>query len=356
MSSDYNPIRVGLCAYGMSGRVFHAPFLDNLPEYELAAVTERHRKRAEQHYPKIQSYSSIEELLEDDSLELIVVNTPNTTHEDFARKVLAAKKHVVIEKPFATTLKKAQDLVDLSKEVNRSLIVFQNRRWDSDFLAVQEMVQQKKLGTLIDAEFHYDRYRMELSAKGHKEKQQRGVGLLFDLGPHLIDQAIHLFGKPKGVFARIQTHRENSEVDDYVSLQLLYENFNCTLKSSLLVREALPAFRLHGTLGSFIKTRSDVQEELLKKGVSPKHMADWGCEPESEGGILHVEQDGESLYQRIASPKGQYQEFYRRVYKWLREGGETPVSLADSLLVMQILEAAQKSEETGGVIRLDKSF
>ncbi len=349
---EIQPIRVGLCAYGMSGRVFHAPFLNSLPEFELAAVTERHQKKAGDRYPGITSYSSVEDLLKDDTLELIVVNTPNTTHFDYTKQALTAGKHVVVEKPFATTLKEAQKLVELAKEVDRSLIVFQNRRWDSDFLAVQKIVEEKRLGSLIDAEFHYDRYRMELSRKGHKEKQQRGVGLLFDLGPHLIDQAIHLFGKPKAVFARIQTHRENSEVDDYLNIQLLYKDFNCALKSSLLVREALPAFRLHGTLGSFIKTRSDIQEGLLKMGVGPQEIENWGEEPETEGGILHVEREGESVYQRIASPKGQYQEFYRRVYRWIRKREDTPVSLSESLLVMKILEAAQQSERDKTVVEL----
>lgn len=351
MSSENKPIKVGLCAYGMSGRVFHAPFLDILPEYELSAVVERHQKTINKRYPKVKSYSSVDDLLADKALELIVVNTPNTTHFEFAKKALLAQKDVVVEKPFATTTEEAKALVELAEQVGQSLIVFQNRRWDSDFLALKKVVEEKFLGDLIDAEFHYDRYRMELSQKPHKEQKQPGVGLLFDLGPHLIDQAIHLFGKPKSVFARIQAHRIGSEIDDYFSIQLLYDNFNCTLKSSLLVREPLPAFQLHGTLGSFIKSRSDVQEELLKKEARFV-LEDWGSESENEGGILHIEKEGKSLYQRIQSPRGQYQEFYRQVYKWLKGKGATPVSLEDSLLVMQILEASDKSERTGSIIQL----
>lgn len=351
MSTEINPIKVGLCAYGMSGRVFHAPFLHHLREFKLEAVVERHQKRAIQSYPSVRSHDSMEELFEEDDLELIVVNTPNVTHYDFVKKALEAHKHVVVEKPFTATVNQAEELIELSKKVNKSLTVFQNRRWDSDFLSVQEVLKQKKLGELIEAEFRYDRYRMGLSRKQHKEKRQKGVGLLYDLGPHLIDQAIVLFGKPQGLFARVQTHRQESSVDDYFHIQLLYENFNCTLKSSLLVREPLPAYTVHGSLGSFIKKRSDVQEEELDKQVSLSRE-DWGKEPDSEGGILHLQNGDKTVYQRLRSPQGDYGQFYRQLYTCIRESAPSPVALKDAVWVMQIIEAAQKSQWEKAVIEL----
>src|SRR5699024_10085783 len=199
-------------------------------------------------------------------------------HYEYARQALAAGKNVVVEKPFAATLQQAEELVRLSEDKGKLLIVFQNRRWDSDFQAVQQVVEEGSLGTLIEAELHYDRYRMEPSAKKHKEKDEPGVGLIYDLGPHIIDQAIALFGKPEGVFARVQSHRPGSLVDDYFKIELLYPDFNCTLKASLLVREPVPAYVLHGTKGSFLKSRADVQEADLDEGLNPC-KSDWGKEP-----------------------------------------------------------------------------
>ena len=346
-----SPVKAGLCSYGMSGRVFHAPFLDCLPEFELAAVTERHAKKAADRYPDIHSYDTIDALLADDQLELIIVNTPNTTHYPLVKTALTAGKHVVVEKPFAATYTEAQELAQLAEKTDRLLVVFQNRRWDSDFLAVREILDQRRLGQLIEAEFHYDRYRVDPSPKMHKEQAAPGVGLIYDLGPHLIDQAISLFGKPDAVFAQVQSHRPGSQVDDYLALHLLYPTVNCTVKSGLLVREPLPAYVLHGTLGSFHKSRSDVQETELDKGSNPCAPG-WGTEPETEAGLLHTTENGIDLRTRVPSPKGRYQEFYLGVYRSLRQGTPSPVPLADSLLNMQIIEAALESQQKRSVIAL----
>lgn len=351
MTEKLIPVKAGICSYGMSGRVFHAPFLNCMEEFDLTAVTERHVKKAAEKYPAIHSYPSVAAMLEDESLELIVVNTPNITHLDYVRQALEAGKHVVVEKPFAATSEQAQELIDAANKAKRLLVVFQNRRWDSEFQIVRQIVQEQKLGKLIEAEFHYDRYRIAPSPKQHKEKADVGVGLIYDLGPHLIDQALVLFGKPDAIFARVQSHRPGSLVDDYFLIQLLYPEFTCTLKASLLVREPIPAFVLHGTLGSFIKSRADVQEAYLDKGLSPC-TPDWGTEPESEKGLLHTEENGAAIRKRITTPQGCYQNFYRAVYACLRHGKPTPVPLSDSLLNMQIIEAALESQKTSSVITL----
>lgn len=345
-------IKTGICSYGMSGRVFHAPFLNCMEEFEWAAVVERHQKRAADRYPEVRSFDSVAEMLTDESLELIVVNTPNVTHFEYVRQALQASKHVIVEKPFAASYKQAEELVRLAEESGKMLVVFQNRRWDSDFLVVRQVIENKRLGTLIEAEFHYDRYRMEPSPKKHKEKAEPGVGLIFDLGPHLIDQAIALFGKPEAVFARVQTHRTGSLVDDYFNIQLLYPGFNCSLKSSLLVREPVPAYILHGTSGSFLKPRADVQEDVLQEGRSPC-TPDWGKEPDSARGLLHTIENGVVIREQIPTPRGCYRQFYEKVYQHLREGNPSPVPLSDSLLNMQIIEAALESQKQMKVVILN---
>lgn len=349
MQNPIQPIKTGLCAYGMSGQVFHAPFLHCLKEFTFSAVTERHHKKAKERYPEVKSFASVEEMIQEETLELIIVNTPNVTHFDYAKKALLAGKHVVVEKPFAATTEEAKALIKLAEEKNRLLVAFQNRRWDSDFLVVQKVIQEKKLGKLIEAEFHYDRYRIALNAKKeHKEKAEQGVGLIYDLGPHLIDQAIALFGKPESVFARVQHHRPQSVVDDYFDIHLLYPHFNCTLKASLLVKEGVPAYVLQGTEGSFLKSRSDIQEKLLQKGESPC-TPDWGKEPEDQQGIWA---HGEGERMRLASPEGNYSGFFEAVYQSIRNGQSTPIPLSESLLNMEIIEAAFMSEKESRVVQL----
>jgi predicted dehydrogenase len=352
MSDHSHPIRAGLCAFGMSGKVFHALFLHCMPAFELTAVVERHDKKVNVIYPQINSYPSVETMLTDNSIELIVVNTPNITHYQYAKMALLAGRHVIVEKPFAATSAQAKELVQLAENQKRFLCVYQNRRWDSDFLTVKEVIEKKLLGELIETEIHYDRYRLELNdKKPHKEKPDTGVGNMYDLGPHLIDEAIVLFGKPDAVFAIIQSHRPNSLVDDYFEIKLLYPDFTCTLKSSLLVHEPQAGYILHGVKGSFIKSRSDNQEAALQKGISPC-VPHWGEEPESDWGILSAEINGQAVREKYPSIPGNYAKFYELVYHSIRNKEEPPVALRDSILNMQIIEAACQSGRNKEIVKL----
>ncbi|GAA4303208.1 Gfo/Idh/MocA family oxidoreductase [Compostibacter hankyongensis] len=336
----------------MSGQVFHAPFLNLLDEFDFRAVVERHDPKAAERYPGVRSYKSVSEMLKDPELELVIINTPNVTHYEYAREALLAGKHVVVEKPFTATVSQARELMDLAQKQQRSLIVFQNRRWDSDFQAVKQVVEKHLLGDLIEAEFHYDRYQPGLSYKKHKEIAQAGTGTLHDLGPHIIDQAICLFGKPEKVFARIQTNRPEASVNDYLNIVLLYPSLTVTLKSSLLVREPIPAFVLHGVRGSFLKSRSDIQEVTLQGGKQPTHTG-WGEEPAAEAGLLHImTEDGKEIRERFPSPAGCYQEFFKGVYRHIRNGQPSPVALQDALLNMRIIDAALESSREQQVISL----
>ncbi|MCA6467598.1 MAG: Gfo/Idh/MocA family oxidoreductase, partial [Chitinophagaceae bacterium] len=201
------PISTALLSFGMSGRVFHAPFLRAHPGFELASVWERTTPLASSIYPSIRSVRRLEEILEDPSIELVVVNTPTATHFDYTRQVLQAGKHAIVEKAFTVTVEEARQLKQMAREQGVCLSVFQNRRYDSDFLTVKKMAASGMLGEILEAEFHFDRFKTTLSPKLHKELPVPGAGLLYDLGPHLIDQALVLFGFPDAIFADIRTVR-----------------------------------------------------------------------------------------------------------------------------------------------------
>ncbi len=239
----------------MSGRVFHAPFISQHPGFKLKAIVERHEKKAAVQYPGIISYNAVDELLNDDEIELIIVNTPGSTHFELATKVLNAGKHVLIEKPIAVTSAEVKSLYDLGRKVGKHVMVYQNRRWDSDFVSVKKAIESGKLGELIEVHFRFDRYKATLSPKLFKEsKSVPANGLVYDLGPHLLDQAISLFGKPLSYKRTTGIYRENSEVVDYFNYHLKYPHqLNVYLTSGLLIAQPIPSFVVHGTLGSFIK-------------------------------------------------------------------------------------------------------
>lgn len=343
-------IRVGLSSFGMSGKVFHAPFIDQHPGFELYAVWERSKSESAVIYPGIHIVRSLEALLEDDSIELIVVNTPTNTHYEYAKKALEAGKSVIVEKAFTTTVTEAQSLASLAKEKNLCLSVYQNRRWDSDFQTVQKIIQEGVLGELKEVSFSFDRYKDIVGTKAHKELPGPGAGLLNDLGPHLIDQALLLFGMPQQIFADIRILRPESLVDDYFDLLLYYPTMRVRLKSSLLVKEPLPAFVIHGSKGSFLKIRGDVQEAALIAGQKPGSI-NWGNEPEINDGILHTIIHGKEIKETVRTLSGNYGIFYEKFYQAMIHHTAPPVTAADGLLVMQILEAAVKSAQNGTVYK-----
>jgi scyllo-inositol 2-dehydrogenase (NADP+) len=345
------PIKTALCSFGMSGWVFHAPFIHLHAGFELYAVFERTKNLAAEKYPGIKTFRSLEAMLADDTIELVVVNTPNYTHFEYARQALLAGKHVIIEKPFTNTVAEAEELIAIAEKQQRKLSVYQNRRWDSDFMTVQKVVQQKLLGDIVEAEMHFDRFSELLSYKQHKETPGPGAGILPDLGPHLIDQALQLFGMPDAVFADATNLRPISLVEDYFELLLFYKNARVRLKAGYLVREALPAYIIHGSKGSFIKPRADVQERDLQKEKSPADV-DWGTEPEAAKGLLHTEMAGKLIREYIPAEKGNYMAYYNGIYDALRNDKPLPVTAAEAWNVIRIIEAAFKSVSAKRIIQL----
>ncbi|MFB9109286.1 Gfo/Idh/MocA family oxidoreductase [Flavobacterium gyeonganense] len=343
-------IKTALLSYGMSGKVFHAPFLDLHPGFELLGSWERSKKLIQEDYPTVKSYPSIDALLADD-VDLVIVNTPVGTHFEYAKKVLLAGKHAVVEKAFTTTVAEAEELAQIAKEKGLKLAVFQNRRWDSDFKTIQKVINEGVLGDLVEVEFHFDRYNPMLSPKAHKETVNDGAGILKDLGPHLIDQAVCLFGSPKSVFADIRYTRENTVVDDWIDLLLIYEDFRVRLKAGYFVREAHPSYTIHGKKGSFLKQRGDVQEDELKIGKKPNRES-WGTELDDFEGILHTEIDGKPIREKIKTLQGNYFEYFDGVYDAISNNKPEPVTAQDGIKVMQVIEAAIASNLQRKVIDL----
>ena len=328
-------------AYGMSGRVFHAPFITAHTGFQLRAIVERHEKKAAERYPDITSYDQTEELLNDKEIGLIIVNTPNNTHFDLTKRALQAGKHVLIEKPIAATVAEVKELYDLSRQVNRHLMVYQNRRWDSDFLSVKKVIKGGRLGELIEVHFRFDRYKTTLNSKKFKEtKSMAPNGLTYDLGPHLVDQAISLFGKPLSFTKTTGIYREGSQVDDYFHFHLSYPHqLNVYLTSGLLIAQPTPSFVVHGTLGSFIKDRVDVQEAQLDKAILPTDPV-YGVEPKGfEGKLVTVGLDGEKTVEFIEADRGQYIQLFEAVYQTIRHNAVYPITEEHIAWQMELLEA-----------------
>jgi len=345
-------INTALLSFGMSGRIFHAPFIQHHPGFNLAGCWERSSKVIQQRYPSTGSYDTIDELLADSSIDLVVVNTPTLTHYDYAKTALEHGKHVVVEKAFAGNADEAIKLRALARKKQRKLAVFQNRRWDSDLLAVQSVLRQDVLGDIVEANLAYLRYDPALSPKSHKEEPSSGAGIVKDLGPHVIDQALLLFGMPKAVFADIGVTREHSRVDDYFDILLTYSDKRVHLKGGYFFKQPLPQFTLFGKHGCFVKTRSDVQEAQLDKGMTPGD-GEYGKEPESEAGRLYTGGPGHTEEQEVLSPPGNYLAFYEGLYRSIAENEAEPVTAEDGIRVMQIIDAAFRSHNEGKVIRLE---
>ncbi|MBR07523.1 MAG: oxidoreductase [Rickettsiales bacterium] len=341
------PIQTALLSYGMSGRVFHAPFIHLHPGFHLVGSWERSKQVIQGHYPGVRSFGTIEEILKDDQIELVIVNTPTYTHYEYTKKVLEAGKHAVVEKAFVGSTAEAEELRDLAKAKGLKLSVFQNRRFDSDFKTVKRLLATGQLGDIVEARIAFDRWRPELSPKTHKEKPSSGAGIIKDLGAHVIDQAIALFGSPKSVFADIGMTREGTEVDDYFDILLKYEKTRVHVHGGYFFKDQLPGFILYGTKGSFLKSRADVQEDQLQAGMTPDSK-EYGIESVDEKGVLHID----TRKGQIPTERGNYMDFYEGVYQSIRKGASEPVTASDGVLVMQVIDAAFESYEKGVVIKL----
>jgi scyllo-inositol 2-dehydrogenase (NADP+) len=345
------PVKAGLASFGMSGRVFHAPLLFTNPGFELSAIMERTKDEARSYYPQVKICRTYKELLEDPNIELIVVNTPDHLHYQMAKEALEAGKHVIVEKPFTQKYSDGLELAELADKKKLILSVFHNRRWDGDFLTVKKVVEEKLLGQLVEYESHFDRFRNIIREDTWKEEAHGGVGTLFNLGSHLIDQIIVLFGRPLSVFATIFTFRPGGKIDDNFELVLEYPGMRVTAKSSLLVREPGPRYALHGTEGSFLKWGIDPQEEKLKAGSLPVGD-EWGKENEDEWGIINTTMNGRHFRGKLETIQGNYHGYYDGIFKSIRTGIYPEVNAYDAAYVIRIINTAWESHLKGRKISL----
>jgi len=346
-----NPVNTGIASFGMSGQVFHAPLLSTNKNFRLSAILERTTNKAKDRYPRIKIHKTFKELLADDNLELIIINTPDHLHYEMAKKALESGKHVVVEKPFTQKYSDAVKLAELADKKNVILSVFHNRRWDGDFLTVKKVVNEKLLGQLVEYEAHFDRFRNAIREGTWKEEAHGGVGNLYNLGSHLIDQIMVLFGLPLSVYASIHSFRPGGKIDDNFELIFEYPEIKVSAKSSLLVREPGPRYILHGTEGSFLKWGTDPQEEKLKAGILPVGK-DWGSEKKKQWGILNTTINGKHFRGRLETLPGNYHGFYDSIYKSIREGMKPEVNAADVSQVIRIINAAFESHSKGKKIIL----
>lgn len=321
--SDRRAIRVGLIGRGMAGTVFHAPLLRAVPDFELAAIA---------------GSAEAASLIADPAVDLVVIATPNRSHYPLAEAALSAGKHVVVDKPIAVTSAEALGLIALAAERGRMLTVFHNRRWDGDYRTVQDFVAMGRLGEIALFEAHWDRFRPAIKP-GWREVAADGAGLFVDLGAHLIDQALQLFGMPEALTADIGTQRPEAEVDDYFRLTLHYGRLRVNLSAATLIAAPRPRFAVYGTEGALVKHGLDPQEARLRGGLDPRAPGFGADDPQNHA--VFTAADGSM--ERIPSRDGAYVAFYEQVAAAVRSGGPPPVDPADARAGLRIMELARES-------------
>lgn len=335
-------IRAGLVGFGHGGTIFHAPFLQSVDGLELAAILQRQGDSAARAYPGVIVARSMEELLALPNLDLIVISTPPSTHFELAVQALEAGKHVVLDKPFVATSDEARQLIELARARKRILSVYQNCRWDGDFQTVQQILASKELGRLVTFESRYDRYRPGPRTKPWQEKTLPGNGVLHDLGAHLVDQALVLFGTPEAIVADVRLERDAAVVNDAFSVYLYYPRLRVLLSSTMLARTAGPRFVAHGTLGSFVKYGLDPQERALQGGarLGGPH---WGEDPQANWGTLATTRDGQAVERRPPTLPGDYRKYYENVRDAIWRLAPLAVTAQQGWRTIRLLELALES-------------
>ena len=343
-------LNVGLIGFGLSGQVFHAPFIAANPHFHLHTIMSSGTLAAEK-YPSAHITPQLNDMLAHPEIDLVIVSSPNSFHFSHASSALQAGKHVIVEKPFTVSSAEAESLIKISLATGKQVFPFHNRRWDGDFLTLKHILEQGYLGKVLEYESHFDRFSPEIKRAVWKYNQEAGGGTLFDLGIHLIDQAVSLFGQPDGVFCRLFNQRLGSVNDDSFDLTLIYPELNVTLKASVFVKEPGPRFQVHGTSGSYVKYGLDPQEAMLRKGRKPGSKG-FGQEPARNRGILNTEAFGKMFRSRYETFTGDYMAFFENIYSVLATGADAVIKPEDALLNIRIIEAAKKSQVEQRIIQL----
>ena len=339
-------LNVGIIGFGLSGRYLMAPYLMVNPNFQLKTVVQHTQSTASEIYPSVKSERNLDAMLNDKDIDLVVVSSPNGTHFDYARRALLAGKHVLVEKPMAGSAAEAQILIDFAERQGKVLSVYQNRRFDGDFQTVQKVISSGILGDLIGCEFRFDRWAPNPNPKKWKEIASLGTGVLYDLGAHILDQALVLFGVPKSYTGHTMIQRENTTIDDAFELRLDYGKMNVNLRASLLVREPTPRYRINGTRGSFVKYGIDPQEDQLKAGMMPD-MKGFGADSPLYYGHLNMDMDGLRVEGRVETMVGNFGLLLQNLYDTIVDGKDLFVKPELVLEQIKIMEAVKKKRTHG---------
>ena len=336
-------LKIGLIGYGFAGATFHAPVIAHCGRASVAAIATGQPEHARADYPHAKIVADLDALLALEEIDCVVIATPNDTHFDLARRTLEAGKHVVVDKPVTLSAADAHTLANIALVRGKLFVPFHNRRWDGDFLTVRDLLARVELGRVTQYESHFDRFRPGVRQRW-REEVSRGGGLLFDLGPHLIDQALALFGAPQTVSATVRAHRNEASAPDYVHIQLGYGEFEAVLHASALTALAGPRFAIHGTRGSYVKYGLDTQEDQLKTGLRP---GDEGFGAGNTPGVLHVLEGDQEVERELPTHDGNYAGFYIALADAIQNHVAFPVTAQDAVDVMTIIELAARSSEEG---------
>lgn len=349
-------IRVGIIGFGMGGRVFHGPLVSSVEGLEFAAVLERTTTLAVGRYPGVKTFRSLDEMLADSSLGLFVVTTPSVTHFDVARQILEAGRPVVVDKPMSVASAQIAELIRLASAKNVLLAPFHNRRWDSDFLTIKKLLHEGSLGRLISFESRFDRWRpKQPTDRLWKETAELGGGVLLDLGTHIADQALALFGKPESVFADVRCEREWATVNDAFNIRLRYpDGLTVILGANSLSLPAGPRFHLRGTKGNYWKYGLDPQEAALNL-VTRIADGPWGREPQAEWGTLHLDANGGTVTRPVEPVVGDYRFYYAGIRDALLVKSLVPIAPVEAWRVARLLEMAAESSAQRREIACDWS-
>ncbi len=335
-------IQTGIVGYGLSGKCFHAPFLHVHPGFKIRKIVERTGESSKKLFPEVNIVRDMNAIVNDPEIELVVIATPNNLHSPMAKSCLQAGKHVVIEKPFSLSTSDADELIALAEKKKRKIFVYQNRRWDGDFLTIQKLISSGALGEVNEFEAHFDRYRPKLTTRLWRDEEKYGGGVLYDLGSHLIDQALCLFGTPDKLNATIENQRKTSKVDDYFKIVLYFNKMKAILTAGMMVKEPGPRFIIHGTIGSFIKYGIDPQEEQLRKGTLPGSEG-WGSDSPEDWGLITLDYADMNVHGSVETEPGNYMAFYNNVYDVITKKTQMAVKPEEARNVIRIIELARES-------------
>ncbi len=343
-------LRVGLVGYGFASKTFHSPLISGTPGLELAVVSSSNASKVHADWPNVTVVDSPEKIFSDPTIDLVVIPTPNTTHFPLAQQALEAGKHVIVDKPFTVTLGEARSLNVLAQEKGKVLSVFHNRRWDSDFLTVKTLINEGTLGDVVYFESHYDRFKPQVQARW-RENDELGSGIWYDLGSHLLDQALVLFGMPDTLQADLAVVRPGGKAVDYFNTVLTYGRRRVVLHSTVYASAETARFIVQGEKGSFVKFGLDTQEDSLKAGVRPP-QANWGLD--KRDGVLTLSVDGVQADKPLPTLPGDYPAYYAGVRDAITGKGKNPVPASDAIRVMELIELGIHSSQQQKTLKVAK--